>query len=64
MVDGTLLAYIAAIQVQEEFMTFNKFEVKFIRPIQAGQARDAASWEKGLMTKRLGVLQVETQVGG
>lgn len=44
-------------------MPFSKFKMKFIEPIQAGQARDATPSQKGQMTKKLGVLQVETQVG-
>lgn len=53
----------AAAQVQEEFMAYEDFKVKFIEPIRRGQEREASSSDKGQMTKKLGILQTETAVG-
>jgi hypothetical protein len=50
--------------VQEEFMLYEDFKVKFIEPIRRGQEREATPGDKGQMTKKLGILQTETAVGG
>jgi hypothetical protein len=58
-----LLHIYAAVQVQEEFMSYEEFKAKFIEPIRKGQERDATPSDKGQMTRKLGILQTETAVG-
>lgn len=43
-------------------MFYNDFKTKYADVIKKGQERDATPHEKGLMTRRLAVLQTETAV--